>query len=219
MERPKNISDPKTAQLIRIILIFHVVGFVGLSLVLSRPLFLHLVPFHLLLMMVILIISHNKRDSKFMLFFLVVFIAGFMAEWLGVHTGILFGNYQYGKTLGIRLDGIPIIMGVNWFLLIYAAGTALQQVAIKQMWLRVLIGATGLMALDVLIEPIAIKFDYWHWASPSVPVANYVCWFAISVLLLFVFEVCRFKTQSIVGAVLLVSQFLFFLGLLANTLI
>ncbi|MES2809507.1 MAG: carotenoid biosynthesis protein [Bacteroidota bacterium] len=216
MERPKNISDPKTAQSVRIILIFHLVGLVGLSLPISRLLFLQLVPFHLLLMMAILIINHQKLNIKFALFFAIVFITGFMAEWFGVHTGLLFGNYQYGKTLGVKADGIPLIMGVNWFLLIYAAGTALQQIPIKQMWLRVLIGATGLVALDVLIEPIAIKFDYWQWANPIIPVTNYACWFGISLLLLLVFEAFRFKKQNIVGAVLLISQFLFFLGLLAD---
>jgi len=169
-------------------------------------------------MMVILVANHDKRNTKFILFFLTVTITGFIAEWVGVHTGVLFGNYRYGNTLGIKLNGIPLIMGINWFLLIYATGTTLQQLIIKQMWLRVLIGATGLVVLDVLIEPIAIKLDYWHWNGPIVPATNYVCWFAISVFLLFMFELCRFTKQSIVGAILMVSQLLFFAGLLANTI-
>jgi putative membrane protein len=218
MEGPKNITDKKTAQAIRLVLIFHLVGLVGLSVALTRPLFLMLVPFHLLLMTAILSIDHKKFDTKFVLFFLVMFITGFIAEWVGVHTGILFGDYLYGDTLGIKIDGIPFLMGANWFLLIYAAGTSLQQTTIKQMWLRVLIGATALVLLDLLIEPAAIKFDYWHWVNTAVPVTNYICWFILSILLLFVFEFCRFKKQSMVGLVLLVSQFLFFLGLLSESL-
>jgi putative membrane protein len=218
MERPKNISDKKTAQAIRLVLIFHLVGLIGLSVALTKPLFLMLVPFHLLLMMGILLVSHKKFDTKFVLFFLVMFITGFIAEWIGVHTGVLFGSYIYGDTLGVKIDGIPLIIGANWFLLIYAAGTSLQQTTIKQMWLRVLIGATTLVLLDLLIEPAAIKFNYWQWVDTAVPLTNYVSWFILSALLLFVFELCRFKKQSMVGLVLLVSQFLFFLALLSESL-
>jgi putative membrane protein len=218
MEGPKNISDKKTAQAIRLIIIFHLVGLVGLSVTFTKPLFLQLVPFHLLLMMAILGINHKKFDTKFMLFFLVMFITGFIAEWIGVHTGVIFGDYVYGDTLGFKIDGIPVIMGANWFLLIYAAGTSLQQTTIKQMWLRILIGATTLVLLDLLIEPAAIKFNYWHWLGTAIPVSNYICWFILSALLLFVFELCRFKKQSMIGLILLVSQFLFFLGLLSESL-
>lgn len=218
MERPENLSDKKTAQAIRIVIIFHLVGLIGLSLGASRSLFLFLVPFHLLLMMAILTMNHQKRDTKFYLFFLVVFITGYIVEWVGVHTGVLFGNYAYGGTLGPKLDGIPVIMGINWFLLIYAVGTAMRYTAIKPIWLRVLTGAGILVLLDFLIEPAAIKFNYWQWFNGVIPLSNYVCWFIISAFLLLVFELCKFKKQNLVGAVLLISQFLFFLGLLADSL-
>lgn len=218
MERPKNISDQKTTFAIRLILIFHLVGLIGLSVTAIKPLFIQLVPYHLLLMVVILCFNHRKFDTKFVLFFLVMFITGFIAEWVGVHTGVLFGSYVYKDTLGVKIDGIPVMMGANWFLLSYAAGTSLQQTTIKQMWLRVLVGATALALLDLLIEPAAKKFNYWQWLSTTVPIANYVCWFILSALLLFVFELCRFKKQSVVGLVLLVSQLLFFLALLSESL-
>jgi putative membrane protein len=217
MERPKNINDKKTAQAVRLILIFHLVGLAGLSIPVTRSLFLILVPFHLLLMTAILGTNHKKFDTKFILFFLVMFITGYIAEWVGVHTGLLFGDYVYDGTLGFKIDGIPLIMGANWFLLIYAVGTTLQQVPIKQMWLRVLIGSAALVLLDLLIEPAAIKFNYWHWLNTTVPIANYVCWFVLGALLLSVFELCRFKKQSIIGMILLISQFLFFLALLPDS--
>jgi putative membrane protein len=217
MERPKNLTNSKTKNSVRIVILFHLVGLAGLSITAVQPLFLQLVPYHLVFMLVILCFNHQNIDTKFMVFFACIYIAGFMVEWVGVHTALLFGKYQYGKTLGLKLYGIPLTMGINWFLLIYATGTMLQHIPIKNLLLRILAGATGLVALDVLIEPAAIKYDYWHWQDAVVPMANYVCWFVISALLLLVFEICRFKKQTVIGAVLLVSQFLFFLGLLANT--
>jgi putative membrane protein len=73
-----------------------------------------------------------------------------------------------------------------------------------------------LVMLDILIEPIATHFDYWHWTDNSIPLKNYICWFLLSALLLSIFEKFKFKTQSVVAAVLLVMQFVFFgaLGIL-----
>lgn len=218
MERPPSLNDSKVNQSIRLVVIFHLVGFIGLSLPYTKPLFLLLVPFHLLLMAGILCANHQKLRVKFILFFVVMFVAGFVAEWVGVHTGILFGDYQYGDTLGFKIDGIPVLMGVNWFLLIYAAGTSLQHTPIKQTWKRVLAGAMALVLLDGLIEPTAINLNYWHWGAVAIPVTNYLCWFAISIMLLLGFELCHFKKQNMVGPVLLASQFIFFLALLVLSL-
>jgi putative membrane protein len=221
MERPKNIkphSTPpiknrRTTTSVRLVIIFHLIGLIGLSVAGLRPIFLQLVPYHLLLMAIILLFNHEKFGTKIMLFFLLIFIIGFAVEWAGVYTGQLFGNYTYRKTLGFSIDGIPLIMGVNWFLLIYAVGVSLQQIRIKSIWIRLLAGAFVLVLLDLLIEPVAARLDYWHWAAGPTPIQNYGCWFIISLVLLFLFEQMYFKKQSIVGPALLVSQFIFFAAL------
>ncbi len=221
MERPKNIKptilspikNPRTTIAVRLVIIFHLVGLVGLSIATLRPLFLQLVPYHLLLMTIILLVAHNKFGARIALFFALVFILSFAIEWAGVHTGQLFGNYSYGKTLGLSVDGVPLIMGINWFLLIYTIGVSLQQIRFKSTWLRLFAGALALVLLDILIEPVAMRLDYWHWAGVHPPIQNYVCWFVISFVLLFLFEQMHFKKQSIVGAALLVSQFIFFAAL------
>jgi putative membrane protein len=221
MERPKNIKlrttppikNRRTTTSVRLVIIFHLIGLIGLSVAGLRPIFLQLVPYHLLLMAIILLFNHEKFGAKIMLFFLLIFIIGFAVEWAGVYTGQLFGNYTYGKTLGFSIDVIPLIMGINWFLLIYTVGVSLQQIRIKSIWLRLLAGAFVLVLLDLLIEPVAARLDYWHWAAGRIPIQNYGCWFIISLVLLFLFEQMHFKKQSIVGPALLVSQFIFFVAL------
>jgi putative membrane protein len=216
MERPENIKSTKITQPVRLIIIFHLVGIVGLSIAQTKPLFLMLVPYHLLLMMAILFFTHAQFNTRFAFFFLLIFIAGFAVEWVGVHTGQLFGSYAYGSTLGFGVDGIPLIMGINWFLLVYSVGVTLQYSGITHLSFRVLLGALLLVLLDVMIEPAAIKFNYWHWGNGVVPVNNYICWFVLGAVLLLVFELFRFKKQSIVGVVLLISQFIFFIALLSD---
>lgn len=195
---------------IAVIILFHLVGLIGFIIPSSTVLFITLVPWHLLLMLGVIFYSYNRLDGRFLLFALIIFIAGFMAEYIGVHTGWLFGHYSYGGTLGTKLFDIPLLIGINWFLLIYAAGVSLQRSRLKNVWVRIFTGAIVLTMLDVLIEPIAIRFDYWHWLDGGIPLKNYVCWFVLSVLLLFIFEQLKFKRQNIVGPALLIAQFVFF---------
>ena len=204
---------PKDRIAVIIIILFHIVGLVGFIVPPFDALFLNIVPWHLLLMAVVILCSHNQPGGKFLLFALVIFVIGFMAEFIGVHTGWLFGNYTYGETLGVKLFSIPLMIGANWFLLIYATGVSMQRTRIKSMPFRVISGALILVLLDMLIEPIAIHFDYWHWADNSIPVKNYACWFLLSAVLLFIFERFKFKPQSVVATVLLIMQFVFFMGL------
>ncbi|MBD1387492.1 carotenoid biosynthesis protein [Mucilaginibacter rigui] len=212
MERPKDLSiSPRIA--IIIIILFHVVGLVGLSVPVTRALFLQIVPFHLLLMLGVVTLGHHKLSSRFGIFILIVFWLGFIAEWVGVHKGWLFGSYTYDETLGVKLSGIPLMIGVNWFLLIYATGVTLQRSRLKSAFFRIIAGAGLLVLLDVLIEPVAIKFNYWHWNSGNIPLKNYVCWFLVSAVMLYIFELFNFKKQSIAAPVLLVTEFVFF-GLL-----
>jgi putative membrane protein len=62
----------------------------------------------------------------------------------------------------------------------------------------------------MLIEPVAVQLDYWHWANDIIPLKNYYCWFFISAFILLIFERFRFKKQSLVAPVFLGMQFVFF---------
>jgi putative membrane protein len=209
MERPKDLSiTPRTA--IVIIILFHFVGLVGLMVPATQPLFLQIVPWHLLLMLLVIVLAHKNFDNKFAAFTALVFISGIVLEWIGVHKQWLFGNYAYGNTLGLKILNIPLTIGINWFLLIYAAGVTMQRSRLKSIIPRVIVGALLLVLLDLLIEPVAIRFDYWQWADNIIPFKNYYCWFLVSAAMLFVFEKFGFKKQSIAAPVLMVTEFVFF---------
>ncbi|WP_214071937.1 carotenoid biosynthesis protein [Mucilaginibacter sp. dw_454] len=218
MERPEDIRSnryllalhERTANWVRIIVIFHLIGLAGLYFSPTKPYFLQLVPYHLLLMAVILIINHDRLNLKFLYFFVAIFIAGWLIEYFGVRTGQLFGDYSYGKTLGFSIKSIPVLMGINWFILIYSAAVSMQLLRIRSMLFRIFFGAGLLVVLDFLIEPVAARLNYWHWVDNEVPLQNYLCWFIVSAVLLFVFEQFKFKKQSMVGPAILICQFIFF---------
>jgi len=211
---PHESTRREQALLILVIIIFHVVGLIGFAVPTMRPLFLQIVPWHILLMLIVIVCSHRPTEGKFILFALLIFVSSIILEWIGVHRGWIFGNYSYGQTLGVKADEIPLIIGVNWFLLIYSAGVLMQRTRIRSTLIRVIVGAIILVLLDLIIEPVAQHFDYWHWSDNTVPLKNYLDWFLMSGVMLFVFEKAGFKKQGVVAPVFLLVQFVFFLMLL-----
>jgi putative membrane protein len=218
MERQKDMKPPGLLKgddkflwiAVSIIVLFHLVGLAGFLVAGLTPVFLKIVPWHLLLMFAVILFSHKNIDEKFLLFFLCLFIGGYAVEWIGINRHLLFGHYAYGDTLGVKLLGVPLIIGINWFLLIYSTGVLMQRSRLKNMLLRIIVGSLLLVLLDFLIEPVAGRFDYWHWASNSIPLSNYMCWFFISGFMLVLFERLQFNMQSIIAPMFLLMQFVFF---------
>lgn len=210
MERKKSLTG-KVA--VTIIILFHIVGLIGFFIPMVSPLFVKLVPYHLLLMLVIMLYSYGRISVRLAGFLLLIWVTGFCCEYIGVHQGWLFGNYKYGYTLGPKVAGVPLVIGVNWFLLVFSAGALMQRTKLRKQVTRIVAGAAVLTLLDVLIEPTAVKFNYWYWANAVVPLKNYVCWFLLSIIMLWVFELFRFRRLNYAGPVLLLMQFIFFLAL------
>lgn len=200
--------------LILIIILFHLVGLIGLAIPSTRLLFLHLVPWHILLMLIIIVYSHRPFNGRFIVFALLTFLSGIILEWIGVHKNWIFGNYTYGASLGFKLDAIPLIIGVNWFLLVYSTGVLMQRAKARNLFFRVITGAFILVLLDLIIEPVAQRLDYWHWANNIIPLKNYLGWLLVSGAMLFIFYKFNFKKQTIVAPVFLLVQFVFFTVLL-----
>ncbi len=193
-----------------LIVLFHAVGLSGFLLPAFTELFKQLVPAHLLLMLVLMIISQQERSRFFAAFLIITYMAGFLIELAGIHTGLIFGRYSYGSTLGLKLAGVPLMIGVNWILVVYSAGMLLQRVAVWNKFAAVMAGAGLVSLLDWLIEPVAVRFDYWSWHSNGIPLQNYVAWFLFSCCLLWLFYRLPFNKNNPSGAVLFISQCMFF---------
>lgn len=103
---------------------------------------------------------------------------GFAVEVIGVTTGLLFGSYSYGNGLGPKALGVPLLMGVLWWLLLmgthhWAARWLPQGV---RPVLRAAVAATAMTLLDALIEPVAIRAGWWSWQDGTIPWTNYLTW-------------------------------------------
>lgn len=194
-----------------LVILFHLVGLTGFLSPGLSSLFIKLVPWHLLLMLMLVIVSQTERNRYFGIFLVITYIAGFLIELIGIHTGLVFGSYSYGSTLGVKIAATPVMIGVNWILVIYSAGMLHRRLAERSRILAAGTGAALVTLLDWLIEPVAVHFDYWSWHSENIPLQNYIGWFLLSFCLLFLFYRLPFRKDNPVGVVLFIAQFAFFL--------
>lgn len=176
--------------LLLILIVFYSVGVIGLY-TSFRASFLTLTPFNLLLSFACLYLSFKDLSLKKHVDFFLIALAGYVIEWIGIHTSYLFGNYQYGSVLGFKFDGVPLIIGLNWVLLTFGASAIVNKWKIPLL-LKALVAGALMTALDWLIEPVAVKSGFWWWENGSIPVYNYICWMIFSTL--FCYWVLKRKT-------------------------
>tara|TARA_B110000483_G_scaffold54496_1_gene67918 strand:- start:85 stop:732 length:648 start_codon:yes stop_codon:yes gene_type:complete len=138
-----------------------------------------------------------------------VFFIGFMAEWLGVKFGFLFGDYSYGANLGMKLDDVPIIMGINWVILSLASRGIIQRFY-KLPVMKILVSSVLMVSLDILIEPLAPQLDYWSFDTMVAPLSNYIGWLIYSILIQSLLELVQFKGHFKISLHILIIQLLFF---------
>lgn len=191
-----------------ILFIFHVVGVVGLSSD-YQDLFLRLTPLNLLLSLGLFIWANNDFSVQFYKVVAILFALGFLVEVIGVSTGVLFGEYTYGATLGFKLFETPLMIGVNWILLSLAS-FGISSFFLKKQLLIILLSSLLMVLMDVLIEPIAISLDFWTWALGDIPLQNYVMWFFVSLIMNVLMSFNRLKIDYRISFGLLLSQILFF---------
>jgi putative membrane protein len=68
-----------------------------------------------------------------------------------------------------------------------------------------------MVSYDLLLEPVAIKLDFWNWQGGAIPLQNYVAWYVISVVFLSLLSLSAYTSENKVSNILLGSQFSFFL--------
>lgn len=172
-------SDIKSRNPLPILLLYYAVGVAGLILPLTRDIFMKLTSLSLLLSLSLLFLYHPSYERKFWLTSLLIFLGGYLVEVLGVRTGLLFGAYQYGETLGWKVFHTPLIIGVNWLMLVYCTSYIAGRY-VESIYFRSIVAASMMVVYDFAMEPAAIRLDMWSWDGGPVPLQNYLAWFIIA---------------------------------------
>ena len=192
------------------LIIVHIVGAIGISIESSRNIFLFLVPYNLILTF-ILSFFYVSIVKYFRPIFLI-FLLGFFFELIGVKTGILFGEYSYGDTLGFKVLNIPLVIGLNWAVLSLATYSLFSHF-LNNKYMLIIFSSLSMVLLDLIIEPVAIKFSFWSWSTTSVPIQNYIMWFFISIIMHIILLLYKANVHYKFGLYIILSQAVFFIYL------
>jgi putative membrane protein len=193
-----------------LLLIFYTVGVFGILMPEVFEDFLSYTPFNLILTTVLLIWANGNFSIKLIVLFASVFLIGFGVEVLGVKSGVLFGSYQYGETLGMKLFEVPLTIGLNWFILAFSTA-AIGSSIFKNKLLRALFAASLMTGLDVFIEPVAVQLDFWSWDGGEIPFQNFAMWFIVAFAIQLVVNFLKPKLEPKIAYVVFGVQVVFFL--------
>jgi uncharacterized membrane protein len=202
----KIISEKEMA---KTFLIFYAVGFLLFCIPYTRSFFFSITPVSILLVVAALFWHHQKWNKSTIVVFSIIAVGSYLLEVAGVATGNLFGNYSYGATLGFRIFHVPLLIGLNWVYLIYASQAIMIKIT-RHVYLRIVGGATLMVAYDAVIECAAPPMQMWSFASSYPPIQNFVVWFLASLVFHSLLVICHVPVENKAARALFGIQFLFF---------
>ncbi len=194
---------------IALLAIFYLVGIFGLSNPQWQPLFLSLTPFNLLLTLGVFFWANESLNKNLILSFIITFIIGYGVEVAGVHTGVLFGIYHYGSALGIKLLDVPLLIGVNWFLLAISSRGIVEKIS-KNRYVQIVLAPLLMVFLDILIEPVAIQLDFWSWENNVIPLQNFAMWFITAIVIQYILNKLKPTLNIVICLGVYITQLVFF---------
>jgi putative membrane protein len=210
------MNQTKTLLSISVLCILYVVGLFGTAL--FRLNLMHLTSINLLISAFLLFLNHTRLNNRFVGYAVIVFVCGWLLEWVGVETGRIFGQYFYGNNLGVKLLDVPIIIGMNWLLLNYCSSVIASRFGdrfalLNSPFPQAFIAAALMVLVDFFIEQVAPVYDFWYWKNQTVPLQNYTAWFAFAFAFAYLFQRLDIHSENKVAIWLYGLMLAFFVGL------
>lgn len=219
----KMLTIISQTELIKTFTIFYLVGLTIFIIPFTRELFIFLTPLSLIFVFGALMYNHSEWDNKFIIFSVFVYLSSFIIEAIGVNSGAIFGEYIYLKGLGPKILNTPLIIGINWLLLIYCSrGVVIYierayklNISISKFW-TIIISSLLMVCYDLILEVAAPIMKMWEFNGGYPPVDNYIAWFVISLIFHTIFNFTTSKNSILYkeSSTLFLVQILFFLSII-----
>ncbi|MFO7852537.1 MAG: carotenoid biosynthesis protein [Bacteroidota bacterium] len=184
---------------------YYIIGFIGFTVNLSYDIFRLLIPFSIFLSVALLLLYHRNWSIKFIITGIIIFVGGWLIEFIGTRTGFPFGDYEYTSLLFPLVAGVPLILGLNWFFLVYCSFVITSFIPAAKT-IRALAGAVLMTGFDLLLEPFAIHTRMWVWEGDKVPLSNYIAWFVLSFIFIRLMYINPPEKDNRLGIFLFVYQ-------------
>jgi len=188
----------------------YIVGILGICAEVSRDQILLFTPLNLLFTTGMYLWSNEGLERQLFKASAIVALIGYFIEVAGVKTGVLFGSYYYGATLGPQVLEVPPTMALNWVLLSLSSFGIFFSWDINK-YLKMALAAGLMVGLDYFIEPVAMGLDFWQWEGGVVPFKNYVMWFFTAYIIQFILYKMLPSINQKTSLFVFSLQFVFFL--------
>jgi len=197
-----------------LVIIFYAVGVAGFAIPQTRELFLKLTPLALILSIAVILLFHKEPyNMKTFVFFAAVVAGTWGIETIGVHTGAIFGTYSYGSGLGIKLYGVPLLIGINWLFLTYCTSTIAGHLPFNPL-IKVILSSLMMVIYDLILELVAPFLYMWNFEGGMPPFRNYAAWFILSLIIHGLLKISGIKTENRLASMIIMAQALFFILLI-----
>ncbi|WP_339839399.1 carotenoid biosynthesis protein [uncultured Flavobacterium sp.] len=192
------------------LILVYVSGSIGF--IVNPSFFSPFTPYTLLLTCFVFLIHSPGVDKKFLVAFFSIAFLGFIIEVIGVKTGLIFGKYYYGDGLGFKVLEVPLIISINWAILI-CAGIRIVSGIFANKITSLLVAALLVTLIDLIIEQVAPKLDFWYFEEGLPGLHNYLGWIGVAFFTSYFFYPTIIKGNRSVSLIILILQIIFFTSL------
>lgn len=170
------------AYLLYFLFLVYLSGAIGM---LFKPaFFLPFTPYTLILTAIVFLSFQPTHKINYLVAFAVIILFGLSAEIIGVKTGLIFGDYSYGQTLGYKVFSVPLVISLNWAVLLSCGIVAGCQVSSNR-YSSALISALIVTTIDFLMEQVVTSLDFWYFKNGMAGIHNYAGWLILSFFISF----------------------------------
>ena len=197
-----------------LVFIVYAVGIAGITIPVTEEFFISLIPGVIILTLAVSLAFHEQSwDLKTIALFSGIVFFSWIIEAAGVATGKIFGNYTYGQALGLKLFETPLLIGLNWLLLIYGTSGIAETLSLSPAG-KIFSASLLMVVYDLILERAAPDLGMWQFEGGITPPGNYIAWFLIAVLFHTILRISGIQISNRVAPVIFVIQFIFFLALI-----
>lgn len=134
---------------------------------------------------VVVILSAVWSASDVLAVTLSLIGGGWVAEYLGINTGVPFGRYRYTPRLRPQVGAVPALVPLAYVgVVVPAWGVADLLVGGSRGVSFVLVSGVVATAWDLLLDPILVSREVWEWRTKGgyfgIPWRNFLGWLLVT---------------------------------------
>lgn len=129
-------------------------------------------------------------DRKAVLGLSALTLYAYLVEYVGIRTGLPYGEFEYLVQLGPMVEGVPLGLPVFFIPLVLNSYLLVRLYDPGRRFRRIVAVIAAVLLIDAVLDPAAVSLGIWTYASGiyyGVPVQNFLGWVlsaAVATLLL-----------------------------------